>query len=394
MRVILYIVLALAVLGGLAFAFFAFLATGGFDRWAAERDVAARGVDAVEPATAVGFKALKIPKGWRRDTFGQYLQDNFGGVPRDGGGPATVYMASANDASIDFTLGGYSHIGGRVTMSRLTLYVRATGAPDWSPTEDPSDTGMRAWVQLGAEGPHIWYMREGSLEDDRGYDLLTVDPAKRMRAELRATKDLYDRAQAVALSRSFLDAAVADMAVVDSGRAAYLARKQAIQDAALATMAALAGPLGREAPLTQGLNAAGEGSYFFVDGTSAEAHLRLKELPLGGKPVEAAQRALTLSDAQIRAALGRTGPDVDQAARAPGIYAVWICDDRICARDIRHDSDGSLRTDPASGELSRAVWETLAKDRLYIYRIGQLYLPDQAGALRWLADAEKLKAIY
>jgi hypothetical protein len=394
MRVILYIVLALVVLGGLAFAFFAFLATGGFDRWEAERDVAARGVDAAEPVTAVGFNTLKIPKGWRRDTFGQYLQDNFGGVPRDGGGPATVYMASANDASIDFTLGGYSHIGGRVTMSRLTLFARAPSAPNWSPTEDPSDTGMRAWVQLGAEGQHIWYMRQGNLEDDRGYQLLTVDLAKRMRAELNSTKDLYDRAQAVALSRSVLDAAMADMTAVDAGRAAYLARRQAIQDAALATMAALAGPLGRDAPLTQGLNAASVGSYVFVDGTSAEAQLRLKELPLDGKPVEAAQRALTLSEAQIRAALGRTGPDVDQVTRAPGIYAVWICDDRICARDIRYDSDGSMRTDPASGELPRAVWNSLAKDRLYIYRIGQLYLADQAAALQWLADAGKLKAIY
>jgi hypothetical protein len=394
MRVLVYIVLGLIILGVLAFAVLVFLSSGGFDRWAAERDVAARGVEAAEPVTATGYKALKIPRGWRRDTYIQYLQDNFGGVPRDGGGPETVFMSSDNDAQIDFALGGYSHIGGRVTMSRIVLYARATAAPDWTPTEDPVDNGMRAWVRLGAEGPHAWYMRQGNLEDDRGYELLTVDVAKRLRLELRTTKDLYARNQAIQLSRSVLASAEVDIAAVDAARAARLAKDKATDDAAAATLAVLGGVLTRDAPLAQGLNVIGEGSFILVEGRNTEVRMRLAEVALTGRSVEDAQKALALSDEQIASATGRTGDSLRPLLNATEIYAVWICEGRICARNIRAGADGQMRIDPNMDEMSEAMSAAIPKDRLFVYRFGRLYLPDQTHTLNWFKDTKKLKALY
>jgi hypothetical protein len=79
---------------------------------------------------------------------------------------------------------------------------------------------------------------------------------------------------------------------------------------------------------------------------------------------------------------------------ATEIYAVWICEGRICARNIRAGADGQNRIDPNMDEISKAMGAAIPTDRLFVYRFGRLYIPDQTHTLNWFKDTEKLKGLF
>jgi hypothetical protein len=397
MRMLLYVVLGLAVLGVAAFFFLAFLLSGGFDRWSAERVTAARGFAASEPHAAPGYVKLLIPKGWQRDTYAEIFdRRSDGDAASERGEPRkTVKFNGPDETALNLALGQYSHAGGTVFSATAVLYTRLRNAPPWTVAmggngqSNPYEPG---WEPIAAPQGMEAFIVKGSAPQTKGVRVLVNAPAKRSRIELRTTADVYTQDQAVALAASILTSIEIDEAALDAAVKKTRENAAAKADAAKASVAAIERILGLAAPLAPGINDIGGGSFIWFDDHQLQGNIRLGAEPLNGRSPAEAAKNLKVDGQRIASIAPLADPAQPGQTAAAEIVAVFVREDSLVLYSIGLAQEiGIVSLDSA---VEGRIAKTLPQDAVAIYRIGNMQIADTAVVERWFAGTLELSAAH
>lgn len=395
MRILIYIVIGIAVLGVAAFFFLAFLLSGGFDRWSAERVTAARGFTASEPHAAPGYKTLLIPKGWRRDTYAEIFdRRSDGDMSANRGEPRkTVKFNGPDETALNLALGQYSHAGGTVFSATAVLYTRLRNAPPWTVAmgaAGQSNSFEPRLAQIPAPEGLEAYIVEGSAPQTKGVRVLVVAPAKPSRIDLRTTAEVYTQDQAVALAASILATLEIDDAAIDAAVNEVRAKAEAKARAAKTSVAAIERILGLSAPLTPRINEIGGGSFIWFDDHQLQGNIRLGTIPLNGRTQAEAAVGLKLDQARVNAVAPPADPKHPDETAAAEIVSVFVRDGSLVtySLDLGRET-GVVSLDSA---VESRIAKALPEDAVAIYRIGNLQIADTAVVERWFAGARDLMA--
>jgi hypothetical protein len=387
MRTVFYALLILVALGVAAFFFLAFLLSGGFDRWTAERETAARGYTASIPHAAPGYKRLLLPQSWRRDTYSEIFDRIAEGGASDGRPRETVRLNGPDEAVLHVGLGQFAHAGGTSFSATATIYTRLRNATPWTVAmgaNGQSGAHEPAWDAIPAPEGNEAYIVKGSAPQAKGVRVLVNAPARRSRIDLRTTADVYTEQQAVTVAASILASIEIDDAGLDAALESARVKAAAKAEAAKRSIAAMERILGLAAPLAPGINDIGGGSFIWFDDYQLQGNMRLGTMPLNGRTPGETAAGLTIDRKRLDTVVPAAGSQDPDSTVAAEIVSVFVRDGSLVLHSIGLGREvGVVSLDSAvEGRIARS----LPADAVAIYRIGNMQVADTPFVERWFGE--------
>lgn len=388
---LIYIVIGLVAAGVAGFFFLAFLLSGGFERWSAERETAARGMTASEPHAAPGYTKLLVPKGWQRDTYSEIFERIGEGSTGRGEPRMTVKLNGPDETILHLALGHFAHAGGTSFSATATLYTRLSAAPPWTAAmgangqSNPHEPG---WEPISAPDGTEAFIIRNSAPQTKGVRVLVNAPAKRSRIEIRTTAEVYTQDQAVASAASILASIEIDDAALGTALEQARAKQATEADAARASTAAIERILDLATPLVPGVNDIGGGSVLWYDDALLQAYIRLGAEPLNGRTPAEVAASLKVEDARVNAIARPGNREKSIGASSTELVAAFVRDDSLVLWNIELGQEIAVAS--LDSALEGQVARTLPSDAVAIYRRESMPVTDTGFVERWFTETHRL----
>lgn len=394
MKILLIIVGLLLALAALALLGLVFFIGGGFERWGAERAVAARGYTASELHDVDGLWRMKLPRGWLRDDYSETIARAVRFGPD--AVPGSSHRLSHPDyAEARFALGRYAHIGGSVTSALLEVYVPTPNAPAWKVNVGQSDYAP-TWREHRREKDRVWYVLANATAEDfaRGVRLIFHDERSGVRVDLRTSADVYALDQAEPMVAEIAASIEVDARAMRLVVAEYHAR--ADQEHQLASQArqwllehfalsALTEDWGQVAITA-------DGSYVQSNGESVQVLYRLGEVPAPGGASEALVKAWHIDPARISPAMRDNDRPTATGAQQLKVIGLWREGDGGLGFADLQDPQQRGYFDP-SVPLAQAVLGQLPADAMLLCRLDSFAWTQPDELARWLRASAAIRDV-
>jgi hypothetical protein len=351
----------------------AFVFSGGFERWRAEREVGERGFAATEVIDVDGIWRMRIPKGWRRDWTRESLAG--GSQDREGASrPEGPRLSNPEFARAFLVLGRYSDASGWPKMSaEAEVQVPTPDARPWEPNPPHPPPSLPIWREHRRDDQGVLYVYalQSAEELQSAPQVLFHAHGSGVRVMLRSAPGIYRLDQAIALAREMGLSVEIHPPVMARLVADYRAREAAKVEAAERSRALVREHFGIEtiASAWDPAQILPGGSFLQSTPETVKLSYRLGELPrrAGEDPVRMLKR-WRLEPGRLAPDLLASLPRTAQGLPRLRIFAVWRTEDGGMAFEHLDRSEPRGYHDPSIA-LTRALVPTLREDALALFWI-------------------------